>query len=266
MSEAATSNAVAETQDRHPVERRDQSNNDPMLAMIERVATNPDADVSKLREMLDMKREVFERNAEIEYNRAMSMAQSEIEPVARDAQNDQTKSMYAKLESIVKKAAPIYTKYGFALSFGTDDSPREGWFRVTCVASHSAGHSKHYHIDVPPDATGIAGKVNKTPIHAMGSSMSYARRYLTCMIFNIVLDDEDDDGQAAGETQQQRPTTITRDQTLHLMDLIQKAKATPEEFCQKVRINAVHELQPGRFEAAEKLLKDRIARTQGGQQ
>lgn len=265
MTQTVESNEIAERNTGTQVaESQNGQHADPMLAMIERVATNPEADVSKLREMLDMKREIFERNAEIEFNRSMSLAQSEILPVARDAQNDQTKSSYAKLESIVKKASPIYTKYGFALSFGTDDSPREGWFRVTCVASHSDGHSKHYHIDVPPDATGIAGKVNKTPIHAMGSSMSYARRYLTCMIFNIVLGDEDDDGQAAGQQPQQN--TITRDQTMHLMDLIQKAKATPEEFCKKVRVNAVHELQANRFAGAEKLLKDRIVKIQGAQQ
>ena len=41
------------------------------------------------------------------------------------------------------------------------------------------------------------GTVNKTKIHASGSTLSYGRRYLLKLIFNLTTVDElDDDGQS----------------------------------------------------------------------
>ncbi len=49
--------------------------------------------------------------------------------------------------------------------------------------------------------SGNQGKTNKTGIQAVGSSVSYLRRYLLTMAFNIVLaDDPDDDGEAVRRT------------------------------------------------------------------
>lgn len=165
-----------------------------MMQMIEQVALNPDADVEKLRAVMDMKMQMFNRGAEIEFNAAMALAQSEMEPVVARSRNDQTNSNYAKLEHIIEQISPIWSKHGFAITFGSGDSPREGWYRVECEVSHRAGHSKKYHADLPPDTVGIKGSVNKTPIHGFGSTMSYGRRYLTCLVFNIPIEHEDNDG------------------------------------------------------------------------
>ena len=67
---------------------------------------------------------------------------------------------------------------------------------------HEAGHTKRYHVDLPIDSTGIKGSVNKTGVHANGSTYSYARRYLTMMIFNVVLTNEDNDGNVDGDQPQ----------------------------------------------------------------
>jgi hypothetical protein len=40
----------------------------------------------------------------------------------------------------------------------------------------------------------VKGRPNKTALHGLGSSVSYLRHYLTCMIFNVVMRGEDDDG------------------------------------------------------------------------
>jgi len=101
------------------------------------------------------------------------------------------------LENIIEQLSPIWTRHGFAVSFGTGDCPTEGYYRVECELTHSAGHSKRYHADLPCDMTGIQGSVNKTGIHGFGSTMSYGRRYLVCMVFNVAVKTEDDDGNAA---------------------------------------------------------------------
>ena len=168
-----------------------------MMDMISQIALNPDADVEKLRAVMDMKMQMFNRGAEIEFNAAMALAQAEIEPVARTAINTQTKSKYAKLENIITKCSPVWTKHGFALSYDTGDCPLERHYRVTCEVSHRAGHSKHYHMDLPIDDAGINGTKNKTGVHGAGSTISYGKRYIACNIFNIAIKDEDNDAQSA---------------------------------------------------------------------
>lgn len=170
-----------------------------MMSMIERVAVNPDADISKMERLWEMHKEAMDRDAKAAYNRAMADCQAEMPAVPKDAWNDQTKSHYSRLETIVKVAKPIYTKHGFSLSFGEGKSD-EGFVLVTCDVSHAGGDTRHFWYNSPVDDRGIAGKVNKTPTHGKASAVTYGQRYITKLIFNLQLGGEDDDGNAAGGT------------------------------------------------------------------
>jgi hypothetical protein len=151
----------------------------------------------------------------------MVRAQAGIGPVFRDKFNAQTSSSYAALESIDRKISPVYTAHGFSLSFGTGDSALVGHIRTLCDCMHEAGHTKQYHVDLPIDSAGIKGSVNKTGVHAAGSTFSYARRYLTMMIFNVVLTNEDDDGNGAGPEPAPEPV-VTAGQAAQITALLGK--------------------------------------------
>lgn len=168
-----------------------------LLNFIERASRDPEFDVAKFGELLRMQRDVLHEQAQREFNRAMADAQTEMMPVVRDASNTHTGSKYAKLETIDREMRPIYTRHGFSVRFGSAPSPREGWLRIVCTVSHAGGYSETNHLDAPPDMAGSGGRTNKTPIQAVGSSVTYLRRYLLAMVFNIVLADEDDDGEAS---------------------------------------------------------------------
>lgn len=170
-----------------------------IIAVIERAAINPDVDVDKMERLLAMHKEIAQRDSETAYNLAMVACQKEMPVVVKDADNQQTKSKYAKLETINQVVKKTYTEQGFALSFGTDVSPIDGYVRVTCDIMHSVGHSKLKFVDLPLDDSGMQGKINKTKMHATASSFSYGERYLICMIFNIVISGKDDDGQGYGQ-------------------------------------------------------------------
>lgn len=169
-----------------------------MLSMIETVAMNKDVDVAKFEKIIDMQERIFDKNAEIAYNKAMAECQRALPAVVRDAVNSQTKSRYAKYESIIQQTRPVYTKYGFALSFYEMPAETADRIRVGCDVMHMEGHTKKFHIDMALDKTGISGNANKTDVHALGSSFSYAKRNLFCMVFNIQLADQDDDGVKGG--------------------------------------------------------------------
>jgi hypothetical protein len=169
-----------------------------MATFIERAALDPAFDVAKLEQLLRMQREVAAEQAKREFNAAMANAQAEMLPVIRDATNTHTGSKYAKLATIDAEMRPIYTKWGFSVRYGTQAAPRDGWIRVMCTVAHAGGYEEPpIALDAPMDVAGSQGKTNKTGIQAVGSSVSYLRRYLLTMAFNIVLaDDPDDDGEA----------------------------------------------------------------------
>jgi hypothetical protein len=168
-----------------------------MMAVISRAATDPNCDVEKMERLYAMHERMQDRQAAEAFAASMSQAQAEAKKAAKDRNNAQTKSDYATLESIDAAIRPAYTAHGFSLSFDTDESPLANHVRIVCHVMHSAGHTKVYRYDNPMDDKGIAGSVNKTPTHARGSAVTYGRRYLTLLIFNLSTGHHDDDGNGA---------------------------------------------------------------------
>jgi hypothetical protein len=167
-----------------------------ILTVIERAASNKDIDVDKMERLLQMQERILAKEAESEFNEAMQTVQAEIPRILRDATNPSTNSKYTRLESLLKIVVPIYTKAGFSLSFGTADCPVQGHYRITCTVSHkgrAGSHTRPYQCDIPADTMGMKGSLNKTATHGFGSTMSYGRRYLTLLIFNIALINDDTD-------------------------------------------------------------------------
>lgn len=183
-----------------------------MLAMIERAARDPSVDVEKMRAMMDLKDHVMDKDAERAWALAMMEAQKEIVPVVKSAENKHTQSKYAKLEKVDAAIRPIYTKHGFSISYGTGVPAKTGNVKVLCFVTHKDGHTKQFELEGELDTSGSQGKANKTGIQGLGSSVSYLRRYLVCMIFNVVMKDEDNDGNASGKPQ----PTITEAQVMEI--------------------------------------------------
>lgn len=172
----------------------------PALAMVEavqRAAANPDISAEKMERLWAIAKDAQAMQAQQQFAQAMALAQAEMPRIVKNNLNKQTSSKFAKLEQIIDKITPIYTKHGFSLSFGTADSPLEKHIRIVCTVRHAGGAEKVEHYDQPIDDAGIRGEVNKTPTHGRGSALTYGRRYLTTLVFNLSIG-EDDDGNAAG--------------------------------------------------------------------
>lgn len=171
----------------------------PSVALIEgvmRAAENPNVDPDKLERLWAIAKEAQADQAKREYAEAMSAVQANLPKIIRDRRNDETNSSYATLDNIVRQIAPVYTQHGFSLTFGTGESKIEKCVRIVCTVMHRGGHSETVWYDQPIDDAGIRGNVNKTQTHARGSAVTYGRRYLTLMVFNLNTG-FDDDGNAA---------------------------------------------------------------------
>lgn len=180
-----------------------------IMQVIARAAADPAVDVAKMERLLALRDRELARIAEGEFSAAMQSCQSEIPRIFRDSVNSHNNARYARLETVNDRVIPVYTRHGFSLSFGTAESKQEGFVRLTCRVSHNGGHSRDYQADLPLDGAGAQGKANKTGVQAFGSTVSYGRRYLTLLIFNVTLTNEDTDGRPPGEAPEADDTKPT---------------------------------------------------------
>jgi hypothetical protein len=221
-----------------------------IINVIARAASDPNTDVDKLERLLAMQERVLEREAEQRFSVAMREAQEAMGPVLKNKSNKETHSTYANLEQVSKLIDPIIHKHGFSMSFGTDDCPYPNHYRVTCDVSHTGGFSKHYQADVPIDNTGPKGAQNKTMTHGFGSALSYGRRYLKLLIFDIAT--TDDDGNAAG-----RGETINDAQVAILNGLADEVNADKIAFCKYLKVNDLTQLSASKYNEAMGLLRQK---------
>lgn len=215
-----------------------------LLQVLERAASNPDVDVEKMERLMAMHERMVGKQSEQAFNEAMTAAQSEMGRVSADAKNNQTHSAYVTYGKLDKVLRPIYTRHGFALSFGTGEAPQPEYVRILCNVSHKAGHSRTYQVDMPADGKGAKGGDVMTKTHAAGSAMSYGMRYLLKLIFNVAVGEEDDDGNGASLE------PITSKQHDALMAQIESSGADLPKFLTYFGIEELRELPASRFTEA----------------
>jgi hypothetical protein len=219
-----------------------------LVDVISRAASDPNIDIAKMERLLEMHERISARQAEIAFNTAMNVCQAEMPRVLRNKTNDSTTSKYADLEQLDIICRPIYTKHGFSLSFGTADCPLPGHARQTCLVSHTGGHSRAYQADIPLDLTGPKGNQNKTGVQGFGSTMSYGQRYLTKLIFNIALTNEDNDGQGEMET-------VSEEQIANIRALLTELGKDEKKFLKWAKVDSLDQIPAINYSATIQTLE-----------
>lgn len=163
-------------------------------------AVDGGADLEKLEKLLTLQERWNANEAKKFYNADMVLAQSKMPEIVKKLKNSQTNSKYAGLDEIITKTKEIYTAYGFSMSFNEGVTARLDHIRICANVLHKLGHKESYSYDVPLDGVGIKGSTFMTKIHAKASSISYGRRYLMCMIWNISTGDDNDGNNGSKKT------------------------------------------------------------------
>jgi len=217
-----------------------------VMALIERVALDPHADVEKLERLAGMYERLKAKEAELAFNGAKGRILKKLagikivknRPVLSDIDNGKQRGAfeafkYAPLEEIDKHLRPLLAEEEMDLSY-SDEPCDGGGILVRGRLKHlPGGHYEDSFMPAPPDTTG--GKSN---VQAVGSTNSFLRRYVACNIFNIVVVGDDDDGTGG---------TIDEAQAKTIIELIKKAKVGPK-FLKYMRAQSVEEA--GSLEAA----------------
>lgn len=170
---------------------------DTIMGLLFLAARDPGFDVAKFEVLAKLQERAEDRQAEIEFNRALARL-----PSMRVRKNGRVdlgagKGSYpfARWEDITKIIEPMLSAEGFKLTF--DSAPRQadgGGLIVTGTLLHRDGHSRSASMPLALDSG--PGRNN---LQAMGSTLSYGKRYCAEMLLNIVREGDDDDGQGANE-------------------------------------------------------------------
>lgn len=226
-----------------------------VLQIIERAARDPSVDIGKMRELMAMRNDMMAVEAERSYDAAMTDAQTTMRPIAVNADNPQTRSKYADYYALDSALRPIYTSHGFSLSFGTADGAAPGEVRVTCRVAHRAGHRQVVHIDMPADGKGAKGGDVMTKTHATGAAITYGRRYLLGMIFNIAIT-KDDDGNSASKPE--LAMDITAEQFQELKALLEESVSKEPEMLAYVKAESMEKMNLAQYAKAKQAMVTKI--------
>lgn len=211
-----------------------------IMMMIERVVLNPEADMDKLDKMLDMQERILNRNAKQSFTADLAAMQAEL-PLVSKAGEGHNKSKYAKLEDINEAIRPTLQKYGFAVTFRVKQSDKSA--TITAILSHKLGHSEETDLVLPLDTSG-----SKNAVQAVGSTVSYGKRYALCALLNISTGD-DTDGNAANNQPEESKTVSEKD--MESLIVAAKLAGVDESYiCKKAQIKSLHELPLARFAGA----------------
>jgi hypothetical protein len=225
-----------------------------LMSVISKLAENP-SNVDSIQKLIDMQERIMQKNAEMAFNSDYAELSKEIKPIEKTGSVDyKDKSTgrnekafdYAKLENIDKAIRPLLSKFGFTLSFETAQRQSDGGgLIVTGILSHRDGHSRKASIPLPLDSSG--GKNN---LQAMGSTLSYGRRYTTCMLLNIVTEGEDDNGSSFDK--------ISIEQAAILDNLINETKSNKAGFLEYFGANSVLEIRADSYKEAIHMLNKKV--------
>lgn len=224
------------------------------MSLIERAAFTPGFDLDKLETLMRLDAESKALAAKRAYSAAMAAAQAEMPRVIKGKKNDHTKSMYADLAAVDEAIKPVITKNGFSLSYYPVMSEREGFVRVGVIVAHAGGHEERHEADFPLDAAGSQGKSNKTGIQAFGSTVTYARRYLKLMVFDIATGDDKDGNGGPPEP----PETLGPEEMTVLDDLLKRTGADRQKFFAYAKVEGMADIHKKNFPALKKILEGKL--------
>lgn len=126
---------------------------------------------------------------------ALANVQKEMPVIGRNKQGFNYK--YADLEKIWEVARPIIEKHGFTVFHYGDEN------KVVTVAHHTSG------ADLKSIVT-----ISQVDPQKKGAEVTYYRRYNLCMLFNIIVADEDKDAIGTGEVDSEKLALIEEQLTL----------------------------------------------------
>ena len=224
-------------------------------------AKQKDIPPDRLRAFLDMAKEQERAEAEVLFDEAMLAAQSDMPPIPRESYNKHTKSWWTKIEAVSAKVDPIIRNHGFTLKYGVGEPRMEDHYHLfvdvtwngKLASGKKASFTKRFEADIGRDDKGPKGEGTKSLAQGSGSSITYGRRYLKLMVFDVLVLGMDKDGAPTGRE------TISKDQLKDLRARLTAANIGEDAFCEVFKIDKVEHLAADQLPAAIAKIDRKVA-------
>ena len=170
------------------------------LSLIEMAVRRGD-NLEMVSKLMDLQDRHDAKQAKMFFVKAMSMFKTEHLKIRKNKAvgyqhregGGSTSYAYSTLDNILEVAVPVMSQYGLSATW--DTKQENGNIIVTCILSHSMGHSETVKMEAAPDKSG-----QKNPIQQVASTVSYLERYTFLAITGLSVGDNpsDDDGRSGG--------------------------------------------------------------------
>lgn len=168
-----------------PIEQR--------VSLLREVMMNPNATPAAAREVAELMFRMEDRDREAAFIRAKVAAISEMPRIGQDGYNSHLKSRFAKWETMQPIVNRVLIKHGLSLSFVVGGDA--GKLTVRPVLQGHGWTEQGEAMPLPADEG-----PGRSKVQAVGSSVSYGKRYTAMAMLNILQAGvaEDDDGAGGG--------------------------------------------------------------------
>lgn len=166
------------------------------VAVFERLALDPNVDPAKMRELVELQKDILAVRAKQAFERAYSDMQDELPIILKKGKitdkHGALRSKYARFgEDILVVIKPVLRKHGFTLRHRTEFPA--GKVKTIGVLTHVMGHQEVSEFEAAPDKSEF-----RSAVQDHGSTSSYGKRYTTCDLLCLTLVGEDKDGTTDG--------------------------------------------------------------------
>lgn len=225
-----------------------------MLSGIMRAVKDPEVSVDKLERMFALAERMQTDQRRTAFMAALARLQDVLPQIAKSGvilgKDGSARSRFAKIEDIDNQIRPLCSAEGFSFSFDSRTLMNANGVAVSIeyvgTLHHREGHSETKTLNLPVD-----NHPSRNAVQSIGSTTSYARRYLLGMHLNLVTRDEDDDGSNGGNE------PITAAQVTELRKGLEEAGGDPARFLKWLGVEKVEDVRLCQFGRATKFIDEK---------
>jgi hypothetical protein len=201
------------------------------LAVIESTAITPmrlielaadrGASIEQMQQLFELKLRVEADEAKKAFHEAFTAFKNEPIRITKDKENKQyskdgKKAMYASIENMVATVTPYLSKHGLSHNWEIDQS---NGIKVSCVLTHTLGHSKEVSVSGPADDSGAKNKLQQ-----IKSTLTYLKVTTFESVCGLASEygNLSDDGNGAGLG------SLEEEDYVSLLDSIQASRTVDE--------------------------------------
>ncbi|WP_019219013.1 ERF family protein [Bartonella florencae] len=220
-----------------------ETNSTAMELILER-ALQSDVDLDRLKSLLELREKEIKRQERQNFVHDLSTMQMEYKEIQKNATNPHTNSQYATLDKYLDAIKDSLSKYRFSL-FSRIKEQNSNGITVEMTLKHISGNEISTQGTFPFDATG-----SKNNIQAVGSTITYARRYLLGMLLNVASKEDDTDGNPP--IKKAFPQQINE-----IRRLIVQTQSEEAKVLDYVKVKNLTDMSEGQAQIVLHLLKDK---------